>query len=194
MIARLIERLNAQRDLDSVINTILDDMVALAGADFGDIQLLDETESLVLVAQRGFKTGFLLGFRRLTKLAKTACMMAAVGRQATIVENVDTDDRYVAYRDAAAAAGYRAVVSIPLITENQICVGVVSTHFKRLYRPNAIEMATLTTYCKVAANRINDQINGYRVSEVSDRLFKIMVGTAGPITASQMDCERTTTA
>ena len=186
MIAQLIERLDAQPDLISVINTILDDTVALVGADFGDVQLLDESECLVLVAQRGFQPGFLFGFRRLTKLAKTACMLAAVSRQATIIENVDTDDRYVAYRDAAAAAGYRAVVSIPLITENQICVGVVSIHFKWPYRPNPIEITTLTTYTKFAADRINDQISGSCISDVADQLFHTMVGTTRLIIASQM--------
>ena len=55
-------------------------------------------------------------------------------------------------RDEAAAAGYRAVQSTPLTTSRGRVLGMVSTLFANVHEPTPIEMETLASYSRIAAD------------------------------------------
>jgi hypothetical protein len=66
MLQQMTSRLYEKRTFEAAINTILDDVIALHGAQFGDVQLPIKDE-LVLVAQRGLSRPFLEAFKRVKK-------------------------------------------------------------------------------------------------------------------------------
>ena len=74
MLEQMTQRLEAQRRFDAAIETLLNDVVALHGAEYGDLQLLVGDE-LVLVAQRGLTAPFLRAFRRITRADGCACVL-----------------------------------------------------------------------------------------------------------------------
>ncbi len=59
----MLERLHQQQTFEGAVATLLHDVVALHGAEFGDVQL-PVGDELVIVAQIGFGPDFLTPFKR----------------------------------------------------------------------------------------------------------------------------------
>jgi GAF domain-containing protein len=157
--AMMTERLLAQPTFESAVHRLLRDVVALHGAEFGDVQLL-AGEELLLVAQIGLAAPFIARFLRVSRDQGCACGRALRERCTVVVEDVERDPAYVEYRSDAKAAGYRSVQSTPLGTEGGTCVGVVSTLFANPHAPTKIELETLKTYSVRAAARLEELLDG----------------------------------
>lgn len=72
MLTSLSRRLRTAETFELAIATILEDVVALLGAEYGNIQLPVE-DDLVIVAQRGLNEAFLKTFKRVKKDDGSAC-------------------------------------------------------------------------------------------------------------------------
>ena len=102
---------------------------------------------------------------------ESACARAMrQGKQVTI-EDVETDPAYVPYREIAAAAGYRAVQSTPLVSRRGDLIGMLSTHFRQPHLPTDRELKMLDLYARQAADvierlRVEDEL---RQSEEKSR-------------------------
>ena len=108
----------------------LDGALALLGAERGNVQLLDPaTGSLTIAAQCGFRAEFLEYFAVVND-ARSACGRAARGGIPVLITDVTTDPAFAPHREAAAAAGFRAVQSTPLIDATGTLLGVLSTHYR----------------------------------------------------------------
>jgi hypothetical protein len=94
MLAQMTQRLFRLTSFAEAIQTILDDVIALHGAEYGDMQLPIGDE-LVIVAQRGLSADFLKTFRRVKKGDGCACGRALRLRQAVIVPDVQNDPEFV---------------------------------------------------------------------------------------------------
>jgi len=174
MLAQLTQRLHAQRDFADAARLILDDIIALHGAEYGNIQLPIEDE-LVIAAQRGLSPAFLKTFKTVRKDSGCACGRALRDRSIIIVSDVDSDPKYAPFREAARMARYRAVQSTPLITRAKNFVGVLSTLFAQVHTPTPIEMQILNTYSVIAADHLyalrGDQSLAARAKEMNERLY-----------------------
>lgn len=155
----MTDRLLAQPTFESAVDTLLRDVVALHGAEFGDIQLVADGE-LLLVAQIGLAAAFIARFLRVAHDQGCACGRALRERRTIVVEDVESDADYVEFRSDARAAGYRSVQSTPLCTEDGTCIGVVSTLFANPHAPTKIELETLKTYSVRAAARLIELLDG----------------------------------
>lgn len=150
LLEHMVRRLLPKESFEEAIQTILDDVIALHGAEFGNIQL-PIGDDLVIVAQRGLSEAFLLTFRRVRKDDGCACGRALRSGISVIIPDVENDPEFAAFRSGAAIAGFRAVQSTPMFTREKKFLGVVSTHFAQVHEPTAIEMAALKEYSVVAA-------------------------------------------
>jgi GAF domain-containing protein len=159
---------------ETAIGVILDDVIALHGAEFGDFQLPVQDE-LVIVAQRGLTRPFLDAFRRVKQIDGCACGRALRTGKPVVVRDVRQDKAYKAFRPIAKAAGYRSVQSTPLFAETGVLLGVVSTLFASPHEPTAIEMKTLEDYGVVASAYLLKLLAGKSLSEkaveMSNRLY-----------------------
>ena len=171
-------RLRAQPDLESACRTILDDIVALHGAEFGLIQLAVEDGSLVLVDQRGFDQLFVTSFRRVTKKDGTACARALRSGHAVLIEDVQTDKEFAPFRDLARKIGFRSVQSTPLVSSQGSLVGVVSTNFSHPHEPTPIEMQTLETYSGVAADYLLQKIGAAETTATAEVMYQKLLRQA----------------
>ena len=147
-------RLLAERNLQSILEQVLDAIVELHHSDFGYVQLYDsENQMLEIVVQRGFRQNFLDYFGRL-KDEGTSCRRALRLGRRVIIEDVMTDPQFESHRAIAASAGFRAVQSTPFLSGNGDPLGVTSTHFREPHRPSEQELRLTDLYARQASQLI----------------------------------------
>lgn len=151
----LSTRLWASRSLDDGLEEILAAALELLGADQGNLQLLDPAgDVLRIVAQRGFERTFLDFFREVRVADESACGRALRFGQRVVIDDVESEASFAPYRTIARAAGFRSVISSPLIGADGTRVGVISSHFPIVHRPRAQELGRLDLYLRQASDFI----------------------------------------
>jgi PAS domain S-box-containing protein len=154
-LSELSTRLWRTRNLTQGLDEILAAVIALLGADMGNIQLLDEHGAeLAIVSQRGFRQDYLAFFARVSANDDGACSRALRYRERIIIEDVELDEAYAPMQAIARGAGYRAVTSTPLIGAGGGVLGAVSTHFRAAHRPSEQELKRLDLYLRQACDFI----------------------------------------
>jgi len=155
-LSELTSRLWRARTLQEGLEEILGAVIGLLGADKGNVQLLSEGERRVLTiaAQKGFHKEFLDFFREVSAADDSACGRALRSGTRVIIEDVEADPGYAPFRAIARAAGYRAVVSTPLLGFDGAPLGAISTHFRAVHRPSEQELHRLDLYLRQATDFI----------------------------------------
>ncbi len=160
----MAKRLYDQSSFEGAVGVILDDAIALHGAEFGNVQLL-AGDYLVIAAHWGFKEPFLKFFAEVSTDDGCACGRALRAGGTVVVRDIETDEEYAPYRAAARAAGYRSVMTTPLITDDKVIIGAVSTHFVNVHTPTRIEIDTLRSYSLTAANHLHNLLGNESLSD-----------------------------
>ena len=136
----------------SSVQFVLDDPDA--GGDFGNIQIVDPaTGSLRLVTQAGFGPEFLDYFAVVEDVHSTCGRAARQGAQ-TAVADIRADPGFTPHQEIAAAAGFRAVQSTPLVDYAGHLIGMVSTHFRRPHRPSDRDQRIMGLYADFAGEAL----------------------------------------
>ena len=160
--ARALIRLNAcssrlwqMRTLRDGLNEILSATIELLGADKGNVQILHpERGVLTIEAQKGFEKDFLDFFREVSADDDCACGRTLRRGERTVIEDIEKDLGFAPFRPVARAAGFRAVVSTPLIGRDGAPLGMLSTHFSSPHRPSDQDLRRLDLYARQAADFI----------------------------------------
>lgn len=114
------------------------------------MQLADPSSgALRIIAQYGFDEEFLDHFAVVDD-DRSACGRAARHGAQLVINDVSTDPAFEPHREVAAASGFRAVQSTPLVDKAGRVVGVVSTHYPRPYAPSARDMLIIKRYADLA--------------------------------------------
>jgi len=122
-------------DARAVLDDGLEDALSLLRADRGNVQIVDtDSGCLRIAAQAGFSDEFLEYFA-IVNDDGSACGRAAHQLAQTVIVDVNTDPGFAPHREIAAASGFRAVHSTPLVDLHGHLVGVLSTHYPSPYRP-----------------------------------------------------------
>jgi hypothetical protein len=122
----------ASQGIEAVTRSLLASVMRLQSADYGSVQLFSEPErTLELVAQRGLGRDFLAFVRRVSVDERSDGIRALRNRTPIFVEEVETDADFAPFRAMAANAGFRAMLSTPMVASDGAFVGVLSTHFLR---------------------------------------------------------------
>jgi two-component sensor histidine kinase/integral membrane sensor domain MASE1 len=157
-LARLHEvssRLWRTRNLHQALDEILAGAIELLGADKGNIQVLNDSQGeLKIAVNRGFKQEFLDCFKIVSAVDDSARGRALRSGERIIIEDVEVDTRYEAFRPAARLAGYRAVQSTPIMGRGGRPLGVLSTHFRSVHHPNREDLLVLDLYVRQASDII----------------------------------------
>ena len=177
MLEQMTQRMHAQRSFEAAVETLLNDVVALHGAEYGDLQLL-VGDDLVVVAQRGLSARFLRTFRRVGKADRCACGRALHAGRTIVVADVMTDPDYAAFRAEAKAAGYRSVQSTPIATRRGRVLGMVSTLFANVHEPTPIELDTLARYSRIAADYLEILLGADTLAATAQRMHATLYAEA----------------
>lgn len=129
--------------LGRVLDRALETALSLLRADLGNIQITDPaTGALRIAVQAGFSAEFLQYFAVVSD-DSSACGRAARDLAQVVIADVREDPRFAAHREIAAASGFPAVQSTPLVDQDGRLLGMLSTHYPRPYRPPAAELAVV---------------------------------------------------
>ena len=146
--------------LGTLLPQVLRGAMALVGGDFGNIQIADPaTGSLRLVTQAGFGPEF-LDYFAVVEDVHSICGRAARHGVQTTVADVRADPGFALHREIAAATGFRAVQSTPLVDHAGRLIGVVSTHFQRPHRPSDRDLRIMELYADFAGEALTAQAGG----------------------------------
>ena len=149
----LVNSLLVCPDVQAALDEILRAIIDITAADMGNVQIVDaQTNTLRIVAHRGFRQEFLDHFRAIALEETSACGKSIKSLQRCIVEDVETDPSYEPHRLIAEAAGYRAAQSTPLLRRDGVLLGILSTHYRKPFRPSAKELRVLDLYTRQAAD------------------------------------------
>jgi len=143
--------------LPDALDRILDASIEITGADFGNIQILDRrTSELKLMAHRGFGSEFVRFFETVRCDDNCVCGAALKNQQRVIVEDVSTDPIFCGTeaRTIMLNADARACQSTPLSTQSGELLGMLSTHYRRRYRPSDSTLQQLDLVARQAADLI----------------------------------------
>ena len=175
LLAPMIARLQGQPDLASALQTVVRDVVALHGAEFGNVQLLDERGYLWIVAHSGLSREFLVAAGRISEDASSVCARALRQRKTVYVHNVANDPLFLPFRDLAEHAPFRAVLSSPLCPSTGDCIGVVSVHFTNPRVATDIEIHTLESYCRTASDHLLSKQSAAEIARQAEKLHRSML-------------------
>jgi GAF domain-containing protein len=145
--------------LEQLAERALENVLSLARAERGNVQLLDPVSGeLKIIAQHGFDAAFLDHFA-LVDDDSSACGRAAGHGAQLVITDVISDPGFEPHRDIAAASGFRAVQSTPLLGLAGQVVGVVSTHYPRPYALPVSDLRIIKRYAdlvgRVLASRVS---------------------------------------
>jgi PAS domain S-box-containing protein len=179
----LSTRLTATSDLPSILYEILDGIMELQSADFGDVQLCDEaTGTLNIVAHRGLDRTFLDYFAPGGVNDSSAFGLVLLSGTRIIIEDVNTDSYFEPHRGIAASAGIRAVQATPLINRRSgKLLGMLSIYFRQPRRPSADELRLSDVYARQAGNVIASRLAEDALRESEARLSAILNQVPGGV-------------
>jgi hypothetical protein len=150
-------RLRQIGQLEARAELALERMLSLARADRGNMQLADPVSgALRIIAQHGFDTEF-LDYFAVVEDDLSACGRAAARNAQVVISDVMTDRRFEPHRGIAAASGFRAVQSTPLVDKNGQLVGVVSTHYPETHAPSARDLRIIRRYADLIGHLLSSR-------------------------------------
>src|SRR6516225_1293046 len=172
------------KNLDKCLHEILDAGIAIAGADKGNIQLLEPGVAvLTIAAQRGFGPAFLKYFEYVDD-GPSACAAAMRSGERIVVEDVTTSGIFAGQpsMDVLVCAGVRAVISTLLISSAGNLLGMISTHFREAHHPSERQLGFMDLLARQAADYLErkraEEIEETRVREIRHRSNNVIQAIA----------------
>jgi len=158
-LARLHEvgwRLRLAASLREGLDEMLVATIEMLGGDCGHVHILDaDGKTLQLATHHGFGPDIPHLLRAVSAAGETLSSQAlGAGLPIVIADTEAADEAYAAFRSAARAASYRAVVKAPLIGRYGKPLGMISVHFQAPHRPSDDDMQRLELYRRRAADFI----------------------------------------
>ncbi len=154
----------------SLLAPILDAAIAVDEAIGGNVQRYDARRgTLTIIAQRGFREPFLKYFEVVRADDGSACAQALADRRRIIIRDTATDPAFAPHRRVAEEAGFRSVISTPLLGTGGRIVGVLSTHFKHPHVLGCAALARIDTLAQLAAQVIETSDLVVRIERPSAR-------------------------
>jgi hypothetical protein len=173
---KLTKDLGTISRLDSLLPAVLAGALSLMKADLGNIQIVDPAVgTLRIVTQAGFGSEFLEYFAVVGDGDGSACGRAATQCAQTVVADIRSDPDFAPHRDIAAASGFRGVQSTPLVDYAGHLIGMVSTHFRRPYRPSDRELRIMELYGDLAGEVVTRRLGISRQHDPGDPLISALL-------------------
>lgn len=154
----------------AIFDTLLNAVIALQRADFGEIRLYNgATEKMVFVAAQRMDPGFVPLGEPLYGAESLTWNAMLEGRSISI-EDVLSDATFMRWREIAVAAGFRSVHFTPLLTRLGGPIGVMATYFRQPRTWPKHERRLIELYAMHATEAI-----GYRQSQETERKLAAVV-------------------
>ncbi|HEX8989296.1 MAG TPA: response regulator [Rhodocyclaceae bacterium] len=164
---RLATKFVSATNIEPLLGEIVETAIAIAGADCGNLQLLDPaTGDLRIAAQRGFPQWWLDYWDNVTK-GHGSCGTALERGARIVVEDVEHSPIFAGTPalDVQLRAGVRAVQSTPLLSHSGTPLGMFSTHYKRPHYLDRHAGDLLDVLARLTADAIERHATMQRLQE-----------------------------
>lgn len=168
----LAERASRSQDLQALMNTTLETIVSITGADMGLLSLYDAgTDHLRPVAISGFSAAALEMLNGLVPTENAgACGCAFATRNRVIVEDAATHPLFGDFQPLVREAGFRSVFSTPILTRHGEILGVLSVHYRQRREPQQRELQMTDVCARQAADALEALRARQALHESNDHL------------------------
>jgi len=169
-----------EADLERVLGEIVDVAIAISGADFGNLQLLDPKSSdLRIVGQRGLPGWWLDYWERVAK-GQGTCGTALERGERVIVEDLEQSPIFMGTPalEIHLRAGIRACQSTPLYNRSGAQLGMFSTHYKKPQKPDERALRLLDLLARQAADIVERAQMMTSLGEGEDRFHALRLKVA----------------
>ncbi len=162
--------------LSDQLRLIMNTFARMHGADKGIISILDRRrDTLVVAASFGFSPAAL---EILRDRGMGASAMARGERTRVIIEDTESDPRFLQLRELARSEGVRAVHATPLLSQDGEALGALTVHFLEPRKPTEREFRVANICARKAAVFIERARAEERVNE-RDRRFESVLSSSG---------------
>lgn len=173
---RVSTRFVQQDDFQGLLEDIVEAAMSVTKADMGNLQLLEpQTDSLKIIAQRGFDQAF-LDFFNVVHEGEAACGAALKRHKRLLIEDVSTSPVFA--RSPALPvllkAGVRAVQSTPLLDRQGHLLGMFSTHYRQVHSFSERELRLLDLLARQAADLIERSVALETVRQRGEELAALL--------------------
>ncbi len=147
-----------EESLEQILSQVLDAAIAISGADFGNIQIMNpKTSCLQIAVQHGFPQWW-LDFWNSVVEGKGVCGTALRSGERVILEDIEQRPIFAGTEalEIQQKAGVRAVQSTPLVSRSGNLLGMFSTHYKAPHRPTDRELRLMDLLARHAADFIEE--------------------------------------
>ena len=159
MVTVLRSKMAEKTNFQNILDNILKEAMKINRAKLGNMQIINRAQnSLEIVAQSGFKDDFLEHFKIVTLADGSICGRAMRSQQTVFVEDVIEDEEFFPHLAVVKSAGFRTVISTPLISSRGSLLGMISTHFNLPHRFTKNEVMSFEKFCRGAADTIEEFI------------------------------------
>jgi PAS domain S-box-containing protein len=142
--------------MPALLQAVVDTAIEITGADLGALQLYDEVnDCLRIAAHRGFGQLFLDSFAVVWRDSPTTCAEAIRRREQVIVEDVSTSPIFdFSTLAILRTADVQSVQSTLMVSREGRLLGVLSTLWKKRWRPDPDRLRTLEILARQAADML----------------------------------------
>lgn len=143
-------------DLPALLHEILAGAERITGADKGNIQLLEADGLLRIEAQHGFSKEFLDFFNAVGQGDDAACSTAFARRERVVVDDVERSPIFAGTPALKVLldAGVRAVQSTPIVSQDGVVIGMLSTHYATVRQPSDRDLRLIDLLARQTADLI----------------------------------------
>ena len=182
----------SQSDIHTVLDEIVGTAIAITHADMGNIQLFDANSgSLKIMAHHGFEQPYLDYWNSVNE-GQGTCGTALGRRERVIVEDVTMSPIFVSTPalDVQLQAGVRAVQSTPLLSRSGNLLGMLSTHYRTMRRPEERDLQALDLLARLTADIIERKHADEELSRARDMLELRVEERTGELQRSNQELQK----
>lgn len=176
MLRNLGMRMISEDNVQVLYDEILDAAISIMEADAGTVQLFDQNkQELLLLTTRGFDRKMTEYFSRVDARSGTTCGIALLTGERAFVNfdapgMIDKDGTLKMHREA----GYVSAQSTPLITRSGKPIGMISTHWRKHYKPTEREFRFFDLLVRQIADLVEQRQAQKAIRESEERLHLMM--------------------
>lgn len=174
---RLLQEISTQlvhsENTKTLYEKIMDAAVTIMGSDYASMQLLDvRTSELVLLAFRGFNPQAAQFWQRVPAESGSTCAAALRTGKRVIASDVENCDFMAGTEDLETyiQTGIHAVQSTPLLSRSGQILGMISTHWSRVYMPTERDLRVFDVLARQAADILEHRLSEEALRESEGRL------------------------
>lgn len=146
-------------ELNEMLNNLLQQAMILNKTKAGTLQIINKKDhSLEIAAYSGLSYEFIDHFQKVKIGDGSVCAMAFEKGETIFIENLIHDRSFSPHLYVTLRNNITAIQSTPMIASNGNVVGMISTHFKLPRKHSKIEIKEFETFCRKAADRIEEFI------------------------------------